>query len=69
MPAPGTEPLPGDFTDLMMELVESEIVRYRKLGSDTGLAIEAAARSVEAGMTENQAAALLDELRAQFGCL
>jgi len=59
MPASGFIPAGDDFSDLMMELTESELDRFRALGADAGAALESAARALRPGMTENSAAASL----------
>ncbi len=59
MPASGFVPAGDDFSDLMMELTESELDRFRALGADAGAALESAARALRPGMTENSAAASL----------
>jgi Xaa-Pro aminopeptidase len=59
IPSPGFVPAGEDFADLMMELTESEMDRFRALGADAGAALETAARSLTPGMSENAAAAAL----------
>lgn len=56
---PGLPPLPAGFRRLRYALTEAEVDRYRALGADCRDAIEAAARSIERGMTEADAAAAL----------
>jgi Xaa-Pro aminopeptidase len=54
---PGLTPLPAGFCRLRFSLTEAEVDRYRALGADCRDAIESAARAVERGMTEADAAA------------
>ncbi len=55
----GLPPLPAGFGRLRFSLTEAEVARYRAVGADCRDAMEAAARSVERGMTEAEAAANL----------
>jgi len=56
---PGLAPLPAEFNRLRYALTEAEVDRYRSVGADCRDAIEAAACSIEKGMTEADAAAAL----------
>jgi len=56
---PGLAPLPAEFQRLRYRLTDAEVARYRALGADCRDAMEAAARAVERGMTEADAAAAL----------
>ncbi len=55
----GLAALPEDFVKLRYALTPAEVERYRALGGDLAWAIEAAAGSVEGGMTEADAASVL----------
>jgi Xaa-Pro aminopeptidase len=55
----GLPPPPPGFYRLRFSLTEAEVARYRALGADCRDAMESAARSIEKGMTEADAAALL----------
>ena len=62
----GLPPLPDGFQRLRYMLTAAEVDRYQELGADATLAMESAARSVERGMTEREAAALIgEELRVR----
>ncbi len=58
-PDAGLPPLSADFARLRYSLTEAEIGRYRELGRDCAAAMEAAARAVEPGATEADAAGLV----------
>jgi Xaa-Pro aminopeptidase len=53
-------PVPGDFNALRWQLTPDEITRYRDGGKRAAGAMERACRALKAGMTEHEAAALLD---------
>ena len=53
-------PLPGDFASLRYSLTAEEITRYREGGRRAARAMERACREVRPGMTEHEAAGLLD---------
>ena len=53
-------PLPGDFRELRLTLTPAERQRYADAGAAAGAAIGRAARRLERGMTEHDAAAILD---------
>ena len=53
-------PLPGDFAELRYSLTREEIERYREGGRRAARAIERACREIRPGMTEHEAAGLLD---------
>ncbi len=62
----GLPPLPEGFQRLRYMLTGAEVERYRDLGGDATAAMESAARAVERGMTERDAAALISaELRSR----
>ncbi len=52
-------PLPADWNELRYQLTDTEIRRYRKLGQDASEAMEAAAKSVEKGMSERRISGLV----------
>jgi Xaa-Pro aminopeptidase len=56
----GLLPLPSDFAELRWALCPEEIARYREGGKRTSNAMERAARRVRSGMTEHEAAGILD---------
>jgi Xaa-Pro aminopeptidase len=53
-------PLPGDFAELRFSLTPEEIARYREGGKRAAKAMERACREIRPGMTEHEAAGLLD---------
>jgi Xaa-Pro aminopeptidase len=61
--------LPGDFCELRWSLSPWEIARYRHGGRRSAVAMEAAARQLKPGMTEHEAAGLLDHHLHASGCL
>lgn len=52
--------LPGDFTALRWELTPEEVERYRSGASRASKAIEKACRALKPGMSEHEAAGILD---------
>jgi antitoxin VapB len=63
------EPLPDGFAPLRWTLTDGEIERYRALAGDVTAAVEAVARTVEAGMTEHEVAAETSRELLRRGCL
>ncbi len=59
---PGVEaaPLPAPVEALRLQMTDAELDRYREAGRRAGAAIEAAARRLEPGQTEHEAAGILD---------
>jgi Xaa-Pro aminopeptidase len=64
---PGSEPVGGDFMALTYVLTPTEAARYRKLGKDCSIAMEAALKPVRPGFTEYQVAALICKNLLDFG--
>jgi Xaa-Pro aminopeptidase len=54
------EPLPADFDELRHNLTEAEIERYRLGGRRAADAVERACRAIRQGISEHEAAGLLD---------
>jgi len=54
--APGSIPLPGEFAELTYQLTPDEIERYRRLGHDCSVAMEAALEGLEPGYRETRIA-------------
>jgi len=58
-PMPGVQDLSAEISRLRFQLTPPEVERYRRVGFDTGQAIERAARAVLPGMSEVQIAGLM----------
>lgn len=58
-PLPGVQDLSAEISRLRFQLTPQEIERYRRVGIDTGQALERAARAVRPGMSEVQIAGLM----------
>jgi len=59
--SPGTRPLGGDFAELRYSLTQPEIDRYRWLGRNCSLVVEAACRRASPQQTEWELAAAISE--------
>jgi len=58
-PISGVQDLSAEISRLRFQLLPQEIERYRRVGIDTGHALERAARAVRPGMSEVQIAGLM----------
>lgn len=66
-PLPGAPDMSLELTRLRYRLTAEEMGRYRQTGMHTGQAIEAAARRVQAGMSEVQIAGLMAQEALERG--
>ncbi|HVT90382.1 MAG TPA: M24 family metallopeptidase [Tepidisphaeraceae bacterium] len=63
----GLPSLPGDFAELRWSLLPDEIARYRDGAKRAAMAMEKACRQLKPGMTEFEAAGLLDHCIRDIG--
>ena len=66
-PLPGVQDLSAEISRLRFQLTQQEIERYRRVGLQTGQAIEGAARAVRPGMSEVQIAGLMADQALEAG--
>ena len=66
-PLPGVQDLSAEISRLRFQLTPQEIERYRRVGLQTGQAIEGSARAVRPGMSEVQIAGLMADQALEAG--